>query len=88
MRPDWHLGALRYLESMGELFRTNEHGLLNVVEGLLTGADIPYHIADQHMSVVEGSINMFMMRILVPDKYEEEARQLLIDAELGHWLRT
>ena len=72
---------------MGELFRTNEHGLINVVEGLLTGAEIPYHIADRHISVMEGSINMFMMRILVPDEYEEEARQLLIDAELGHWLR-
>jgi len=72
---------------MGELFRTNEHGLINVVEGLLTAAEIPYHIADRHISVMEGSINMFMMRILVPDDYEEEARQLLIDAELGHWLR-
>lgn len=73
---------------MAELFRTNEHGLINVVEGLLTAAEIPYHIADRHISAMEGSINMFMMRILVPDDYEDEARQLLIDAELGHWLRN
>jgi len=27
------------------------------------------------------------MRILVPDDYEAEARELLVDAELGNWLR-
>ncbi len=72
---------------MGELFRTNQHGLINVVEGLLTAEEIPYHIADRNISAMEGSIHAFMMRILVPDEYEEQARQLLIDAELGHWLR-
>ncbi len=27
------------------------------------------------------------MRILVPDMHEAEARELLTQAELGHWLR-
>ena len=76
------------LVTMGELFRTNEHGLINVVEGLLIAEEIPYHIADRHISAMEGSINVFLMRILVPDDYEEQARQVLIDAELGHWLRA
>ena len=72
---------------MGELFRTNQHGLINVVEGLLTAEGIPYHIADRHISAIEGSIQVFMMRILVPDEYDEQARQVLVDAELGEWLR-
>jgi hypothetical protein len=39
------------------------------------------------MSVIEGSITAIQIRILVPDDHETEARELLIDAELGNWLR-
>jgi hypothetical protein len=72
---------------MGELVRSNEHGLVNVIEGLLTAEGIPYQVADRHISAIEGSIGAFRMRILVPDEYDEEARQLLVDADLGHWLK-
>jgi len=59
-----------------------------VVEGLLQQADIPCHVADRHSSVLEGTLNFLQMRILVPDDREEEARELLTDAELGQWLRA
>ncbi|HEY8455466.1 MAG TPA: DUF2007 domain-containing protein [Actinopolymorphaceae bacterium] len=72
---------------MSELVRTNDPGVISVIEGLLGGANIPYHVADRHMSIIEGSISAIQARILVPDEYDEEARQLLIDAELGNWLR-
>lgn len=72
---------------MAELVRTNNPGVLSVIEGLLGGADIPYQVADRNMSVLEGSISAIRIRILVPDEYEEEARELLTDAELGQWLR-
>ena len=72
---------------MAELVRTNNHGVVSVIEGLLTDADIPYHVADRNMSVIEGSIGAFPMRVLVRDEYESEARELLVDAELGEWLR-
>jgi hypothetical protein len=39
------------------------------------------------MSVLEGSITAIQSRILVPDENEAEARELLVDGELGHWLR-
>jgi hypothetical protein len=72
---------------MAELVRTNDVGLISVVEGLLTSADIPYHVADRNMSVLDGSILAIQMRVLVPDDHEADARELLTDAELGQWLR-
>lgn len=72
---------------MAELLRTNDVGLMSVVEGLLTAADIPYHVADRNMSVIDGSILVIQMRVLVPDDHVEEARELLTDADLGQWLR-
>jgi Putative prokaryotic signal transducing protein len=72
---------------MAELVRTNDPGLLAVIEGLLAEAQIPYHVADRDMSVLEGSTLVIQQRVLVPDEREVEARALLIDADLGEWLR-
>ena len=72
---------------MAELVRTNDPGLISVIEGLLGGADIPYHVTDRNMSILEGSSTAIQIRILVPDERETEARELLLDAELGTWLR-
>ena len=72
---------------MAELVRTNDPGVISVIEGLLGGADIPYHVADRNMSVIEGSIGAISIRIQVPDELEAEARQVLIDRGLGDWLR-
>lgn len=73
---------------MAELVRTNDVGVISAVEGLLAGSDIPYQVTDRTMSVLEGSIGAIQMRIVVPDEREAEARELLVDAELGHWLRS
>jgi hypothetical protein len=72
---------------MAELVRTNNLGIISVIEGLLEEAGIPYHVADRNMSTIEGSIGAIQARILVPDERRAEARDLLTDAELGHWLR-
>jgi len=73
---------------VAELVRTNDLGIISVIEGLLGGAEIPYQVTDRNMSVIEGSISAIQIRILVPDDLEAEARELLIDAELGNWLRS
>src|ERR1035437_11199171 len=73
--------------NMAELVRTNDPGVISAIEGLLGGADIPYQVTDRNMSVLEGSIIAIQMRILVPDDHEAEARELLVDADLGNWLR-
>ncbi len=72
---------------MAELVRTNDPVTISVIEGLLAEAAIPYQVADRNMSVIEGSIGAFRMRILVPNEHEEAARRLLTEADLGHWLR-
>ena len=73
---------------MAELVRTNDPALLSVIEGLLVAGRIPYHVADRDMSILDGSIQVIQARILVPDQWEVEARALVVDAELGEWLRS
>lgn len=71
---------------MAELVRTNDPVMISVVEGLLTSAEIPYHVADRNMSVLDGLIEVIRVRVLVPDERVGEARELLVDAELGDWI--
>jgi hypothetical protein len=73
---------------VAELTRTNDVALISVIEGLLISAGIPYEVADRNMSVLDGVIPVIQQRILVPDDREAEARELLVDAELGDWLRA
>ncbi|MCC5581534.1 DUF2007 domain-containing protein [Microtetraspora sp. AC03309] len=65
---------------MREVVRANDPALISAVEALLLEAEIPYQIADQNMSILEGSIGAFPRRVLVDDSREEEARRLLVDA--------
>lgn len=68
---------------MEELLRTNDPVLISFVEALLREAEIPVFVADQNMSIMEGSIGMFPRRILVPEDDLERARRLMIDAGMG-----
>lgn len=72
---------------MAELVETNDLVVISVVEDLLGGAEIPYQVTDSIMSVLEGSIGAIRRRVLVPDDREGEARELLVEADLGEWLR-
>jgi hypothetical protein len=72
---------------MADLVRTNDPGIISVIEGLLSSAEIPYRVSDRNMSIIEGSIGAIQIRISVPDEDEDEARELLTDADLGQWLR-
>jgi Putative prokaryotic signal transducing protein len=72
---------------MAELLRTSDVALISVVESLLIEAQIPYQVADRNMSTLEGTILVVQPRVLVADDREAEARRLLVDAELGEWLR-
>jgi len=72
---------------MYELIRTNDPVLLSFVESLLKDSGIDCLIADQGMSILEGSLGMLPRRILVDERRREEARKLIVDAELGAELR-
>ena len=73
---------------MAELLRTNDPGIISVIEGLLKGAHIPHEVTDRNMGILEGSIGAIQPRILVADERVDEARELLMDADLGDWLRS
>ena len=72
---------------MEELVRTNDMVLISFVEALLKEADIAYWLADQNMSVLEGSLGVLQRRILVPDDEIDAARRLLAEAGIGQELR-
>lgn len=71
---------------MSELLRSNDAVLLGYVEVVLRQLGITCLIADQHMSVIEGSIGAFPRRLLVDAEDLEPARRALEDAGLGQWL--
>ena len=65
------------------LLRTNDPVLLSFVQALLREAGVSHHVADAHISVLEGSIGAFPRRVLVADDDVAESRQLLHDAGLA-----
>ena len=72
---------------MIELLRTNDIVLIGFAQSLMEGAQIPVLVADNHISVLEGSIGAFPRRLLVPEDWAAQARRLLVDAGLAGELR-
>lgn len=65
---------------MIELIRTNDAVLISFVEALLRDAGIDFLVADQNMSVLEGSLGVLPRRVLVAADDLDEAKALLGDA--------
>ena len=72
---------------MHELIRANDPVLLSYAESLMKDAGIHCFIADQGMSVLEGSLGILPRRVLVAEDDVIAARRLLTDAGLAHELR-
>ncbi|MDX3972749.1 DUF2007 domain-containing protein [Shinella sp.] len=72
---------------MIELIRTNDAVLLSFAESLMKEAGIHCLIADEAMSILEGSLGMLPRRFLVEGDREDEARRILKDAGLAAELR-
>ena len=72
---------------MTELIRSNDIVLIGFARSLLETAEVPVFVADEHMSLMEGSISAFGRRLLVPDDWNRQARRILTDAGLSHELR-
>lgn len=73
---------------MQEIVRTNDAVLITAIEALLKSADILCFIADQNMSVMEGSLGFLPRRILVSDDDMQRATQLLTEAGYGNALKS
>jgi hypothetical protein len=68
---------------MEELIRTNDLVLISYVEALLRDAGIEPWVADQNMSIVEGSLGILQRRVMVPEDDIAQARRILIDAGIA-----
>ena len=68
---------------MEELLRTNDIVLISFVEALLRDAGITAFIADQNMSIIEGSLGVLPRRVMVPDDEIDAARRLMLEAGIG-----
>ena len=72
---------------MIELMRSNDAVLISFVEALLRDAGLTFFVADQNMSVIEGSIGILPRRVMVSADELERARQLLVEAGMAGELR-
>jgi hypothetical protein len=71
---------------MRELLRSNDTVLISFAESLLRQTGIGTMIADQYVSIVEGSIGAFPRRLMVGEQDWTAARATLIEAGLDAWL--
>lgn len=73
---------------MHEILRTNDPVLLSFAESLMKDAGIQCLIADQSMSILEGSLGLLPRRFLVASDQIMQARRILSDAGLADELRS
>jgi hypothetical protein len=71
---------------MEELLRTNNPVTVSYIEALLSEKGIVHIVADQHMSVLDGSLGVLPRRIMVDGERLQQARRLIRDAGLGNEL--
>lgn len=72
---------------MIELVRTNDPVVISFIEALLRDAGIIFFVADQNMSMTEGSIGILQRRVMVEEGRLDEARKLLVEAGIADEIR-
>ncbi|MDR6815612.1 hypothetical protein J2X76_000766 [Neorhizobium sp. 2083] len=72
---------------MLEIIRTNDVVILSLAQSLMKDAGIHCMVADQSMSVLEGSLGLLQRRLMVDADRADEARRILKDAGLEAELR-
>lgn len=72
---------------MIELMRSNDAVVISFVEALLREAGVTFFVADENMSVLEGSLGILPRRVMVAEDEADEARRLLIEAGVADEMR-
>ena len=62
---------------MVELFRTNDLVRISWAQAMLRSARIPCAVADEHVSVIEGSIGAIPRRVMVEEDDLDAAERVL-----------
>jgi len=63
--------------------RTNDAVLISFVESLLRDAGLTVFVADQNMSVIEGSIGVLPRRVMIAKEELDEAKRVLTEAGMA-----
>ena len=71
---------------MREVLRSNDAVVISFAQAILKELGIANFVADQHISVAEGSIGVFPRRLLVDTEDVLAARRALTEAGLEIWL--
>ncbi len=72
--------------AMREVLRSNDAVVISFAQAILKELGIANFVADQHISVAEGSIGVFPRRLLVDTEDVLAARRALTEAGLEIWL--
>jgi hypothetical protein len=72
---------------MIELLRTNDVVVISFVEALMRDAGIGCFVADQNMSVMDGSLGILPRRVMIDAARADDARRILTDAGVGAEMR-
>ena len=72
---------------MIELVRTNDPIVISFIEALMRDAGLAFFVADQNMSIMEGSLGVLPRRVLVAEDDVEQARRILTDAGFADEMR-
>ncbi len=72
---------------MKELIRTNDAVIISFVESLMRDAGIGCFVADQNMSVLDGSIGVLPRRVMIAEDDVEAAQRILVDAGIANEMR-
>lgn len=73
---------------MREIVRSNDAVLLNFIVVLLRDAGLTPHLADEHISAMEGSIGALPRRILLMPDELQQAKRVLKEADMSQWIST
>lgn len=68
---------------MEELLRTNNPVTLSFIQSLLDDEEIAHFVADQHMSILDGSLGILPRRVMVETEQLLRARKLMKQNGLG-----
>lgn len=67
--------------------RSNDLVMISFVEALMREAGIGYFVADQHMSILEGSVGAIPRRVMVDADELNQARRIMKECDLGKELK-